>query len=107
MLLKPDGSEYLLLENRRAEGFHTDLKSPDLLVFHIGPTDTNPKSYVKRVRLLPAHGLPSPTRGTLADVSRVAWPQQGRDELVVQNVRLSKIRLVDDVIYFEVGPTKR
>ena len=57
---------------------------------------------MKRVRLLPAHGRPAPSRGTLAAVSRVAWPQPGKTELTVGGVRLWNIRLRDDVVYLNV-----
>jgi hypothetical protein len=102
ILLKPDGSEYLLLENRRREGFHTDLPSAGLYVLRVGPND-RPDSPQTRVQLLPAHGKPPQRRGQPADLEAVAWPQPGRTELVVEGVKLSKIRLVDDVVYFEVG----
>ncbi|MHC4512439.1 MAG: M14 family zinc carboxypeptidase [Planctomycetota bacterium] len=107
ILLRPDGSEYLLLENRRREGFQQDLPSPGLAVFHIGPAPERPKAYVKRVRLLPAHGRPAPSRGTLAALTEVAWPQAGRTGFTVGNVRLENIRLQDDVVYFDVGPADR
>jgi M6 family metalloprotease-like protein len=105
ILLRPDGSEYLLLENRRREGFFTDLPSAGLVVLHVGPNDA-PASPQTRVRLLPAHGLPSPRRGDVARHAEVAWPGIKRKELVVGNVRLSHIRLLDDVVYFEVGEVR-
>ncbi len=104
ILLKPDGSEYLLLENRRREGFQTDLPSPGLVVLKVGPNDL-PAAPQTRVQLLPAHGLPPPRRGVLAEVSKVAWPQSGRCELVFAGVRISNIRLVDDVVYLDVSVT--
>ncbi len=103
VLLKPDGSEYLLLENRRREGFFTDLPSSGLVVLRVGPNDA-PAYPQTRVQLLPAHGLPSPRRGDVADPEHVTWPQDGRDELVVDGVRISGVRRVDDVVYFQVGP---
>ncbi len=106
ILLKPDGSEYLLLENRRREGFFTDLPSPGLAVLRVGPND-RPVYPQTRVQLLPAHGRPPAGRGIVADLEEVAWPQPGRTELVVDDVCLSGIRVVDDVIYLEVGPVSR
>jgi M6 family metalloprotease-like protein len=103
ILLRPDGSEYLLLENRRREGFLTDLPSPGLAVFHVGPND-KPASPQVRVALIAAHGLPPVGRSDLAEPERVAWPREGKTELTVGNVRISAIRLVDDVVYFEAGP---
>ncbi|MBK8975572.1 MAG: hypothetical protein IPM29_06575 [Planctomycetes bacterium] len=102
VLLTPDGSEYLLLENRRREGFLTDLPSAGLVVLRVGPNDL-PGAPQKRVQLLPAHGLPSPSRADVAEPASVAWPQPGHTELVVAGVRIGAIRLVDDVVYFEVG----
>ncbi|MHC4954654.1 MAG: M6 family metalloprotease domain-containing protein [Planctomycetota bacterium] len=102
ILLQPDGSEYLLLENRRREGFFTDLPSPGLAVLRVGP-NTNPTFPQTRVQLLTAHGEPPARRGVITKPERVAWPQEGKTELTVGSVRLSNIRLVDDVVYFEVG----
>ena len=56
------------------------------------------------VELLPAHGLPPAGRSDPAKAEEIAWPQKGRAELVVGNVRISGIRLVADVVFFEVGP---
>ncbi|MHC5010379.1 MAG: hypothetical protein ACYTG6_05425, partial [Planctomycetota bacterium] len=106
VLLRPDGSEYLLLENRRQEGFLTDLPSPGLVVLHVGPND-KPTAAETRVRLLPAHGLPPLRRGSLADLDRVAWPQPGRTELVVGDVRLFDIQRADDVILFRLERVER
>jgi hypothetical protein len=105
ILLRPDGGEYLLLENRRREGFHTDLPSAGLAVLRVGPND-RPTAPQTRVQLLPAHGLAPLSRGVIAEPAKVAWPQPGREQLVVDGVRLTNIRLVDDVIYFEVAPTQ-
>jgi hypothetical protein len=105
ILLQPDGSEYLLLENRRREGFLSDFPSAGLAVYHVGPND-RPATPQVRVQIVPAHGKRAPRRGDVADPGHAAWPQPGHDECVVKNVRLSVIRLVDDVIYFEVGPAQ-
>lgn len=99
VLLKPDGSEYLLLENRRREGYMTDFPSPGLAVLRVGPNDA-PKYPQTRVQLLPAHGLPPLKRGVIAKPEEVAWR---KGEVVVDGVRISGIRVVDDVAYFEVG----
>ena len=105
ILLKPDGSEYLLLENRRREGFCTDLPSAGLFVLRVGPNDL-PSAPQKRVQLLPAHGLRA-RAGDPVHLEAVAWPQPGHAELIVDHVKLSAIRLTDDVIYFEVGPSTK
>lgn len=105
ILLKPDGSEYLLLENRRREGFHSDLFSPGLVVLRVGPNDL-PSAPQTRVKLLPAHGLPPLRRGIIAAPSQVAWPQGKQRDLECADARISNIQLVDDVIYFEVGPVE-
>jgi M6 family metalloprotease-like protein len=110
ILLKPDGSEYLLLENRRREGFFTDLPSPGLAVYRVGPPKIGrtgkPVAPETTVRLLPAHGLPPSTSSNVAKPEAVSWPQAGKTELVVGEVKLSDIRLVDDVVYFTAGPAK-
>ncbi|MDA1015673.1 MAG: hypothetical protein O3A00_14615 [Planctomycetota bacterium] len=102
ILLKPNGSEYILIENRRREGFHSDLPSPGLAVIRVGPND-KPTAPQTRLQLLAAHGLPPLGRGLVAEPHRIAWPQPGKTEVVVDHVRLSNIRLADDVVYFEVG----
>ncbi|MFQ5503917.1 MAG: hypothetical protein ACE5F1_03860 [Planctomycetota bacterium] len=85
--LQPDGSEYLLLENRRREGFLTGLPSPGLAILRVGPNHA--LAYPQtRVRLLPAHGLRALRRGVAARPEQSAWPQAGKSELVVAGVRL-------------------
>ena len=79
--------------------------SPGLAVLRVGPND-RPASPQTRVQLIPAHGLPSLSRGILAKPAEVGWPQKGRRELTIGSVRLSKIRIKDDVVYFEVGPAR-
>lgn len=44
-------------------------------------------------------------RRNLARPEAAAWPQPGKTELHCP--RLTDIRLVDDVVYFEVGPAGR
>jgi hypothetical protein len=102
VLLKPDGSEYLLLENRRREGFFTDLPSPGLAVLAVGPND-QPANPQTRVHLWTAHSLPPVGRGVLARPSNVAFPQPGTNALHAGRVRISDIRLVDDVVYFDLS----
>ena len=102
VLLTPDGSEYLLLCNRRREGFMTELPSAGLVVLRVGPND-RPSAPQKQVQLLEAHGLGPARRSELQQLERIAWPQAGKTELTVKGVRLSAIRLQGDVIYFEVG----
>lgn len=101
VLLKPDGSEYLLLENRRREGFLTDFPCAGLVVLRVGPND-KPASPQVRVQLVPAHDVPPLRRGVPAHPERITWPQPGRTRLEVDGVVLDDIRLVDDVILFEV-----
>ncbi|KAF0246249.1 MAG: peptidase M14 carboxypeptidase [Planctomycetota bacterium] len=105
VLLKPDGSEYLLLENRRREGFMSDLPCEGLFVLRVGPND-RPASPQTRVQLIPAHGLDPARRGIPADEGHVAWPQEGRTELSEGSAALRAIRRVDDVIYFEISSGK-
>ena len=102
VLLKPDGSEYLLLSNRRREGFMTELPSAGLVVLKVGPND-RPSAPQKQVQLLEAHGLGPARRSELQNLDQIAWPQAGKTELTVAGVRVSRIRLQGDVVYFEVG----
>ena len=44
--------------------------------------------------------------GRDADGKRIRRSISGKTELEVQGVRLSGIRMADDVIYFEVGPAR-
>ncbi|MAG55427.1 MAG: hypothetical protein CMJ83_03965 [Planctomycetes bacterium] len=101
ILLEPDGNRYLLLENRRREGFHSDLPSPGLAILEVGPNDA-PTFPQKRVQLLPAHGKPAAGRGIVDDLEHVAWPQPGKDRVEVRSVVIEDIRLEDDVVYFTV-----
>jgi M6 family metalloprotease-like protein len=101
--LTPDGSDSLLLENRRREGFHTDLPAEGLYVIRVRP-HTRPSAPQRQVELLPAHGLPRAARSDPASPDAVAWPQPGRTELLVDGVRIGDIRLVDGVVHFTVGP---
>ena len=105
ILLKPDGSEYLLLENRRREGAFTDLPSAGLVVLKVGPND-RPAYPQTRVQLLPAHGKAAVRRGIVPQQQRVAWPQKGKTCLVMGRVVLSELRIVDDVLYFKAGPVR-
>ena len=102
VLLQPDGSEYLLLANRRREGFFTELPSAGLVVLRVGPND-RPSAPQKQVQLLEAHGLGPARRSELQQLEQIAWPQPDRTELTVAGVRLSGIRREADVVYFEVG----
>jgi M6 family metalloprotease-like protein len=102
ILLRPDGSEYLLLENRRREGFMTELPSPGLVVLKVGPND-RPSAPQKQCQLIPAHGQGPASRDELQRLGEIAWPQPGRTEVTIGKVRLSGIRRVDDVVYFEVS----
>ena len=81
------------------------MPSPGLAILRVGPNDA-PAYPQTRVQLLPAHGRPPLRRGVIARPDAVAWPQPGRTEFVHQGVRLKNIRLVDDVVYFEVGPAR-
>ena len=103
IMIEPDGSEYLLLTNRRREGFLTDLPSSGLVVLHVGPND-KPSAPQRRVRLIPAHGLPPAGRSDPAKPEAIAWPLPGRTELTIKNVRISGIKIIDNVAVFEVGP---
>jgi M6 family metalloprotease-like protein len=72
VLLQPDGSEYLLLENRGATGFDAELPAPGLLAWRV--TDYG------KVELEPAHGLRSGEL-SLRIPHQVPFPQPDRDSL--------------------------
>ena len=77
ILLQPDGSEYLLLENRARRGFDADLPASGLLIWRV--TDFS------RVELEPAHGLRS-AELSLKAPERVPFPQPGLDRLTPTSV---------------------
>ncbi len=102
VLIKADGSEYLLLENRQAEGSLTDCPSVGLAILRVGPND-KPASPQVRVQLVPASAAPASRRGAVGDPAAVAWPQKGKTEVVVEGVKVGGIRMVDGVVYCEVS----
>ncbi|MBL8047310.1 MAG: M6 family metalloprotease domain-containing protein [Chthonomonas sp.] len=64
VLLRPDGAEYLLLENRRKTGFDTSLSSEGMLIWHVaGNTPT----------LIESHGVEGPS-GPRVYLNSVPFP---------------------------------
>ncbi len=64
VLVRPDGSEYLLLENRRKNGFDTDLPGEGLLIWRV----VNDRPILEE-----AHGIEGPA-GPSAQLSAVPYP---------------------------------
>ena len=105
--LKPDGSEYLLLENRRHIGFDASVPGEGLLIWHVANN---------RPTLVEAHGLanrrapwlnvryipyPTPRNDAYTPFSRPSSAIVGQDTLPVY---LTDIRRLDDGrIAFSIG----
>lgn len=66
VLLRPDGSEYLLLENRRKKGFDAGLPAEGLLIWRV---------VANRPILEEAHGIEGPA-GPRVFLSSVPWPSK-------------------------------
>jgi M6 family metalloprotease-like protein len=64
VLIRPDGSEYYLLENRRKKGFDADLPAEGLLIWHVSRD---------RPILRESHGLEGPS-APLTHLSAVPYP---------------------------------
>jgi M6 family metalloprotease-like protein len=64
VLVRPDGSEYLLLENRKKAGFDTDLPGEGLLIWRV----TNGRPILEE-----SHGVEGPT-GPTVHLSAVPYP---------------------------------
>jgi M6 family metalloprotease-like protein len=71
--LKADGSEYLLLENRKKKGFDTELPAEGLLIWRVIPGNQT-----QRVFLEEAHGIEGPT-GPRSATGAVPFPSPAND----------------------------
>ena len=107
VLIKPDASEYLLLENRTKTGFDKDLQGEGLLIWHV--TDNRPV-------LEESHGISGPS-GPRSFPSAVPYPSKantsftpyttpastpyklGGKPVYITNIR----RLPDGKIVFQIG----
>jgi M6 family metalloprotease-like protein len=107
VLLRPDGSEYLLLENRQKKGFDTSLPADGLLIWRV---------VQNRPFLVESHGVEGPA-GPRSFLQQVPYPSPANDSLTpfttpssrsqlgggvpvyVTNIR----RLADGRVTFQVG----
>jgi hypothetical protein len=69
ILIRPDGDEYLLLENRRRQGFDQRLPGEGLLIWHV---------IGKRPILEESHGVEGPA-GPLVFLKSVPYPSDSND----------------------------
>jgi immune inhibitor A len=107
VLVRPNGSEYYLLENRRKKGFDADLPGEGLLIWRV----------VKdRPVLCESHGIDSPTAPTMK-LTAVPFPSEANNAFTPDTVPSSRSpmggglpvyitqiqRLVDGRIAFSIG----
>jgi M6 family metalloprotease-like protein len=107
VLLRPNGSEYYLLENRRKKGFDGSLPAEGLLIYRV---------HNDRPILCEAHGIDSPTGPTI-QLASVPFPTEGNSAFTPDTtpssrsplggglpVYISEIRrLPDGRITFSIG----
>ncbi len=107
VLVRPDGSEYLLLENRRKEGFDRSLSGEGLLIWRVTGN---------RLMLEESHGVQGPV-GPRVFLSSVPYPSQANNAFTPYTtpssrsqlgggtpVYLTSIqRLADGRVTFEIG----
>lgn len=83
VLLRPDGSEYLLLENRRKKGFDQDLPAEGLLIWRV---------VQNKPVLEESHGIEGPA-GPRAFVSSVPYPSRSNDAFTPHTTPSSRSQL--------------
>ena len=107
VLVRPDGSEYFLLENRRKTGFDASLPAEGLLIWRI---------VANRPILEESHGVEGPA-GPRVFLNSVPWPSKNNHSFTTyttpssrsqmgggQPVNITNIRQLDDGrIAFEIG----
>ena len=69
MLVRPDGSEYILLENRKKTGFDKSLPAEGLLIWHV---------LGNRPTLKESHGIEGPA-GPRVFLNEVPYPSAAND----------------------------
>lgn len=83
VLLRPDGGEYLLLENRRKTGFDTSLSAEGMLVWHVvGNTPT----------LIESHGVEGPS-GPRVHLNSVPFPSESNNSFTPFTTPSSRAKL--------------
>ncbi len=107
VLIRPDASEYLLLENRRKTGFDTSLPGEGLMIWHV---------VGKRPILEESHGVEGPV-GPRVFLSNVPYPSLSNDSFTPYTIPSSRSQLgggspvfltnirrqADGSITFEIG----
>jgi hypothetical protein len=82
--LKADGSEYLLLENRRKKGWDTELPAEGLLIWRVIPGNGTQKVFLEE-----AHGLEGPN-GPRSFLGAVPFPSPANDSFTPYTTPSSK-----------------
>jgi len=107
VLVRPDGSEYLLLENRSKSGFDSDLHGEGLLIWRV---------MNGRPTLIESHGVEGP-KGPTEHLTSVAYPSSANTSLTPYTfpssrspqggglpVHITNIkRLTDGKVTFQIG----
>jgi hypothetical protein len=83
LLLKPDGSEYLLLENRAEKGFDTSLPAYGLLIWRV---------VGNRPILEESHGIEGPA-GPRSFLTAVPYPSESNDSFTPYTIPSSRSQL--------------
>jgi M6 family metalloprotease-like protein len=87
VLVKPDGSEYFLLENRRRRGFDAALPAEGLLIWRVTPDNRTQKVFLEE-----SHGVAGPTGPRLFPAS-VPFPSRANDSFTPYTTPSSKSQL--------------
>ena len=83
VLIRPDGSEYILLENRRKTGFDSSLPGEGLLIWHV---------VGKRPILEESHGVEGPL-GPRVFLNSVPYPSKSNDSYTPYTIPSSRSQL--------------
>jgi hypothetical protein len=83
VLLKLDGSEYLLLENRQKKGYDESLPADGLLIWRV---------VNNRPLLEEAHGIEGPA-GPRSNVSAIPYPSSANDSFTPHTIPSSRAQL--------------
>jgi hypothetical protein len=107
VLVRPDGSEYLLVENRRKTGFDADLPGEGLLIWRV----SNDRPILEE-----SHGVEGPT-GPTSHLSSVPYPSPANNAFTPYTIPSSRSpkggglpvhltnirRLADGRVSFQIG----
>jgi hypothetical protein len=80
ILVRPNGSEYYLVENRRKKGFDADLPGEGLLIWRV---------LNDRPTLIESHGNDGPT-GPVSHLTAIPWPSDANSSFTPDTVPSSK-----------------